>query len=378
MSETNPTLLDRLRHVLASGRQSSALTPEDYRQMRVTGTVEYLAGAATLLIVTLMPDPDTSDHTAYRVLALIGVLLGALRFTAPQRLAVVRGSILVGFVYIGAIIAMARPVGPTPFFFLWPMLTTAYFLGRRDLAVVTPAFLLCLVAGLLVNGAFAVTSVMLMPTFAVIVIVSLLVLALRERVDGLMGDLAYTASTDMLTDLPNRRTFEEAMHREIERARRCTTPMSLAIFDLDHFKAINDRLGHAEGDRALQRFASILKEQCRIVDFAARIGGEEFALILSNADAEGARIFAERLLTRVIDVTQYDTAPISVSIGISQLGDVSDSKDVLMLAADRALYEAKNTGRARVVVAEPVPSARAMHTGQQLELRRSAPLPPAA
>lgn len=346
--------------------------------MRITGTVEYLAGAATLLIVTLMPDPDTSDHTAYRVLALIGLLLGALRFTAPQRLAVVRASILVGFLYIGAIIAMARPVGPTPFFFLWPMLTTAYFLGRRDLAIATPAFLVSLASGLLANGAIALTSVMLFPVFSVIVIVSLLVLALRERVDGLVGDLAYTASTDMLTDLPNRRTFEEAMHREIERARRCKTPMSLAIFDLDHFKAINDRLGHAEGDFALKRFAAILKEQCRIVDFPARIGGEEFALILSNADAEGARVFAERMLARVIDLTRYDTAPLSVSIGISQLGDHSDSKDVLLLAADRALYEAKNTGRARVVVAEPVPAARAAHTGQQLELRHSAPLPPAA
>ena len=378
MSETTTSLLDRVRRLIAGGRQSSALTPEDYRQMRITGTVEYLAGAATLLIVTLMPDPDTSDHTAYRVLALIGLLLGALRFTAPQRLAVVRLSLLVGFLYVSAIIAMARPVGPTPFFFLWPMLTTAYFLGRRDLAIATPAFLFCLAAALLANGAFALSSVMLIPTFAVIVIVSLLVLALRERVDGLMGDLAYTASTDMLTDLPNRRTFEEAMHREIERARRCKTPMSLAIFDLDHFKAINDRLGHAEGDLALKRFAAILKEQCRIVDFPARIGGEEFALILSNADAEGSRVFAERLLSRVIDLTQYDTAPLSVSIGISQLSDDSDSKDVLMLAADRALYEAKNTGRARVVVAEPVPAARAMHTGHQLELRQSSPLPPAA
>lgn len=378
MPETTPSLLERVRRVLAAGRQTAALTPEDYRQMRVTGTVEYIAGAATLLLVTLMPDPDASDHTAYRVLALIGLLLGALRCTAPQRLAVVRGSILVGIVYIAAIIAVARPVGPTPFFFLWPMLTTAYFLGRRDLAIVTPAFLLGLAGGLIGNGAFALTSIMLLPTFSVIVIVSLLLLALRERVDGLMGDLAYTASTDMLTDLPNRRTFEEAMHREIERSRRSKTPLSLAIFDLDHFKAINDRLGHAEGDLALKRFASILKEQCRIVDFPARIGGEEFALILSNADAEGARVFAERLLARVIDMTQFDTAPLSVSIGISQLGDESDSKDVLMLAADRALYEAKNTGRARVVVAEPVPSARAMHTGQQLELRQSAQLPPAA
>ena len=209
-------------------------------------------------------------------------------------------------------------------------------------------------------------------------IASCLVLALRERLDRLMGDLEYTASTDMLTNLPNRRTFEAACNRELERARRSNTPLSLAIFDLDHFKSINDRLGHAEGDRALKRFAAILQEQCRVVDFPARIGGEEFALVLSNADAEGARVFAERFLARVIDQTKHDVAPISVSIGISEMTDPTDTQDVLLLSADRALYEAKNTGRGKVVVATSVPEARAIHTGQRLELRHSAPLPPAA
>ncbi len=368
----------RIRRLLHAGRTASDLTPEDYKQMRITGTVEYLAGAITLTAATLLPDPDGSDHVPYLVLALIGVLLAGLRFTSPQRLEVVRASIVIGFVYIAAIIAVARPVGPTPFFFLWPMLTAAYFLGRRDLAMFTGAFAVSLAAGLFANGAASVTPVMFMPTFSVILIVSCLVLALRERVDGLMGDLAYTASTDMLTDLPNRRTFEEACDRELERARRSGTPMSLAIFDLDHFKAINDRLGHAEGDRALKRFASILKEQCRVVDFPARIGGEEFALILSNADAEGAAIFAERLLARVIDVTKHDIAPLAVSIGISQMHSDRDTQDVLLLAADRALYEAKNTGRAKVVIATPVPAFRADHTGQRLELRQSEQLPPAA
>ncbi len=372
------TALQRVRRAFNTGRSAEALSPEDYTQMRITGTVEYLAGAVTLTMATLVPDQDPSDHAALLVMALIGVLLSALRFTAPQRLEVVRASIIIGFVYIAAIIAVARPLGPTPFFFLWPMLTTAYFLGRRDLAFFTAALTIALPAGLIGNGAANAVPVMFMPTFSVILIASVLVLALRERLDGLMGDLEYTASTDMLTDLPNRRTFERACNRELERARRSKTPVALAIFDLDHFKAINDRLGHAEGDRALKRFALILKEQCRVVDYPARIGGEEFAVVLSNADAEGARIFSERLLARVIDQTKHDPAPISVSIGISEMTDASDTQDVLLLAADRALYEAKNTGRSKVVVAQSVPEARAIHTGQRLELHHSAPLPPAA
>lgn len=372
------SLLTRARQFLSAGRATRDLSAEDYKQMRITGTVEYLAGAVTLTLATLQPDPDKSDHIALLVLALIGLLLAGLRVLSPRRLDIVRASVVIGFIYIAAIVAVARPVGPTPFFFLWPMLTVAYFLGRRDLALFTVVLAVGLVAGLTANGGDNVTPIMFMPTFSVILIVSCLVLALRERLDGLMGDLAYTASTDMLTDLPNRRTFEEICNRELERARRCSTPVSLAIFDLDHFKAINDRLGHAEGDRALKRFASILKEQCRVVDFPARIGGEEFALILSNADAEGAAVFAERLLARVIDLTKHDIAPLSVSIGISQMHSDRDTQDVLLLAADRALYEAKNTGRARVVVATPVPAFRAEHTGQRLELRQSEQLPPAA
>lgn len=346
--------------------------------MRLTGTVEYLAGAATLTLATFVPDADTSDHPSLLVLALIGVLLSALRFTAPQRLAVVRASILVGFVYIATIVAIATPVGPTPFFFLWPMLTTAYFLGRRDLAVYTAGFSLALVVGLVGNGGVNIVPVMFGPTFSVVLIASLLVLAVRERVDGLMDDLAYTASTDMLTALPNRRTFEAACKREIERSRHAKTPMSLAIIDLDHFKVINDRLGHAEGDRALKRFAAILQDGCRPVDFPARIGGEEFALILGDTDAEQARVLTEQLLARVIETTEHDPAPLSVSIGVTELRDASDTQDVLLLAADRALYEAKNTGRGKVVVAIPVPEARAVHTGHRLELLHSRPLPPAA
>ena len=80
----------------------------------------------------------------------------------------------------------------------------------------------------------------------------------------------------------------------------------------------------------------------------------------------------------MIDQTKHDIAPISVSIGISEMSDPSDTQDVLLLSADRALYEAKNTGRAKVVIARPVPPIRSMHTGNRLELSHSEPLPPAA
>ena len=354
--------------LLSGGRRSTDVTSVDLAQMRITGAIEYLAGAIVFLSVVGLPDTDTSDHGAYLALAGIGLMLALLRFWAPQQLWVPRASILIGFVYVAAVVSLSRPLGPTPFFFIWPMLTAAYFLGRRDLAVAAVGFTVTLGAGMALNPDTGNDMQIFNASWSVIVIVSTLVLVLRERVDRLMNDLAVAASTDMLTGLANRRTFESSFDREIERARRSKTPLALAIFDLDHFKEINDRLGHAEGDRALRRFADLMRTECRVVDVPARIGGEEFALIFSNASAEGGRIFAERFIERLALLTRHDPAPLSVSVGITELTDPRDTQDLLLLAADRALYEAKNTGRGKAVVARPVPSSRIEHTGGRLEL----------
>jgi diguanylate cyclase (GGDEF)-like protein len=367
------SLPHRISAFLDHGRQAHDVSPEDLRQMRITGTVEYVAGAATLLTVTLMPDVDTTDHRPYTLLALLGLLFAACRWFAPQRVNTVKVSLLVGFFYIGAIVAVAHPLTSTPLFFIWPTLTAAYFLGRRGLAFATAGSSVSFVLALLLNPAAENRLQTLTSTWAVIVIVGVLVTSLRERADELMRDLEHTASTDMLTELVNRRTFETIMGREIERARRAGTPLSIALFDLDHFKSINDRLGHAEGDRALRRFSDLLRSSCRLVDVPARIGGEEFALILSNSDAEGARIYAERLLRNVLEETKDDVAPISVSIGITEMSGPNDTLDVLLLSADRALYEAKHRGRARVVVARPATPSQMEHTGERLALSEGAP-----
>ncbi|MBO9535007.1 MAG: GGDEF domain-containing protein [Solirubrobacteraceae bacterium] len=358
----------RIANLLDHGRQASDVSPEDLRQMRVTGTVEYVAGATTLLTVTLLPDADPTDHRAFTVLALLGLAFAAFRWFAPQTVHIVRASLVTGFLYIGAIVAVAHPLTSTPLYFIWPTLTAAYFLGRRGLALAFAGSSVSFAAALLFNTAAENAMQTFTSTWAVIVIVGLLVTVLRERVDGLMRDLKHTASTDMLTGLVNRRTFEEITRRELERARRTSTPLSIAVFDLDHFKSINDRLGHAEGDRALKRFADLLRTSCRLVDVPARIGGEEFAMILSGTDAEGACIYAERLLHRVLDETKDDLAPLSVSIGITEMTSADDSLDVLLLAADRALYEAKHRGRARAVVARPATPSQLEHTGERLEL----------
>lgn len=336
--------------------------------MRITGALEYVASTLTLMALIVLPDDDITDHRAYAAMAVLGALLGGLRWIAPSTVRTVKFSIALGIVFIGVVVAVSRPVGVTPLFFIAPIPTAGYFLGRKALAAAIGLFSVTLGLALAANPSAENSLQIFASTWSTMVVVGVLLVLVRERVDGLLRDLEHTASTDMLTGLVNRRTFEAIMHREIERARRGGNPLSIALFDLDHFKAINDRLGHAEGDRALRRFAGLLQSSCRLVDVPARIGGEEFALILSNADAEGARIYAERLLRTVLEETKDDLAPLSVSIGITELSGPDDTLDVLLLSADRALYEAKHRGRARVIVARPASPSQMDHTGQRLEL----------
>jgi diguanylate cyclase (GGDEF)-like protein len=360
--------LHRISTLLCSGRQTSDVTDGDLQHMRVTGALEYLASTITLMALIVLPDDNTSDHRSYAAMAGLAVILAGLRWIAPPTVRTVKFSIALGIVFIGVVVALSRPVGVTPLFFIAPIPTAGYFLGRKALAAALGLFSVTLAVALAANPSAENSLQIFASTWSTMVVVGVLLVLVRERVDGLLRDLEHTASTDMLTGLVNRRTFEAIMHREIERARRGGNPLSIALFDLDHFKAINDRLGHAEGDRALKRFAGLLQSSCRLVDVPARIGGEEFALILSNADAEGARIYAERLLRTVLEETKDDLAPLSVSIGITELSGPDDTLDVLLLSADRALYEAKHRGRARVIVARPASPSQMDHTGQRLEL----------
>jgi diguanylate cyclase (GGDEF)-like protein len=180
-----------------------------------------------------------------------------------------------------------------------------------------------------------------------VAIATLLVVVLRERVNTLISQLQVTASTDSLTGLLNRRAFESAFDREVERAARAELPVALVLFDIDWFKQVNDRLGHAAGDRALRRFATLLEREGRSADVLARIGGEEFAVVLFGVEEDGARAFAERVLNVVAAETADDEVQLSLSAGVS---GASLHAEELFLAADRALYAAKDSGRGRVEV----------------------------
>ncbi|HEV7892362.1 MAG TPA: sensor domain-containing diguanylate cyclase [Pyrinomonadaceae bacterium] len=164
----------------------------------------------------------------------------------------------------------------------------------------------------------------------------------------LFQQMQREALTDGLTGCFNRRFFEIQLERDLHLATRMRQPVSLILIDIDHFKGVNDTHGHDAGDAALRILASELREEVRGVDTAARYGGEEFAIILPQAGPEGAFAVAERLRTRIERTEVPGVGAITASLGIATFPLHASSRDLLVTAADRALYQAKRTGRNRV------------------------------
>ena len=166
-------------------------------------------------------------------------------------------------------------------------------------------------------------------------------------------DLRYRSRHDALTGLLNRRAMEETLLVQMQRSRRTGEPFTVLMIDLDHFKTVNDRHGHAAGDRALKHTAAALKAELREVDAVGRFGGEEFLILMPGATVETALPVAERLRQAlVIDAAAVDGAPLllSASIGIAQWREPAEEPSRLLMRADAALYDAKQRGRDRVVV----------------------------
>src|SRR4051794_11032307 len=172
----------------------------------------------------------------------------------------------------------------------------------------------------------------------------------RANANRLIWRLSDAAVTDPLTRLMNRRGFEELIATELERARRSGRPLSLIIGDLDHFKQLNDGFGHGAGDRALEQLSLILNTAKRRIDTAARIGGEEFAVILPDSDQHAAYILAERMRREVRETFMYEPYELTISLGVSTFPLHGGDADTLVASADDALYAAKALGRDRTMV----------------------------
>lgn len=173
---------------------------------------------------------------------------------------------------------------------------------------------------------------------------------LRQKIDRLRAE----ADIDALTGLCNRRRFRVALVREMERWRRYRVPCALLMLDIDHLKAVNDKFGHPVGDMVIRQIAQTLREVSRDNDTAARLGGEEFALLLAGVDLPRAVAAAERLRSVLGAKRIEGIGVVTVSIGVAGCPENATSERMLYSASDDALYVSKNSGRDRVSIAPPL------------------------
>jgi diguanylate cyclase (GGDEF)-like protein/putative nucleotidyltransferase with HDIG domain len=328
---------------------------DDQREL-MARSLAYLFAAGsliTLVLFALLPHPEANTAGMLAVVGLalaVGVGLEIGAELIPERAypwLVASGSALIG----AAVYFRSSETTAHALFYLWVACYSFYFFGR-GIAIAEVA---------LAAGSYAVALEALphppphalelwLITLGTLLVAGVLITGLRRRIEDVIRGLANAARTDVLTGLLNRRGFEEAFELELERARRGGHALSVLVGDLDNFKQINDRFGHHVGDLALARASGILERHKRRIDTVARLGGEEFALIVPDADGHAAYMLAERLRTSLRDAFREEAVPLTISFGVASFPSQGETYETMLGAADDALYAAKELGRDRTVI----------------------------
>jgi diguanylate cyclase (GGDEF)-like protein len=311
----------------------------------------YLIAAITAFAAVTIYSSDAQD-VGFLILAGVNACL-AVTLAVGRRLP---DGVIKFFAFSGAIlltsaaVALARPLGPTPLYFVWPALNCGYFGNRRDARVASVVMSVSFAIALALTTNVQVPIITYISVVSFFLVVLLAVQYQARRTDALVLDLARAAATDGLTGLLDRRAFSQAFEREIERARTSGLALSMVFFDLDHFKQVNDGFGHAAGDEVLCAFARILEREHSVTDLLARMGGEEFAVVLFDADADAAKHFAARIAMALAQWSVEHPPMLTTSAGIAVLSEQTATPSQMLTAADQALYAAKAAGRNRVIV----------------------------
>ena len=341
-----------------SPRQQRAQIVDDFGGGRefMAGALAYLfAAGATIMFLLFAALGHDQASTAGMIAVIcttlaIGVGIEIAGELIPERAypwLLAMASALIG----AAVYFRGSAAGPHAFFYVW-IACFAFYFFPRGVALAQVAFALATygVALALLPHPPSYALELWLGALGTLCVVGLLITALRRRIDDTVEDLASAARTDVLTGLMNRRGFEEAFQLELERARRGGHTLSVLVGDLDHFKQVNDRYGHHAGDRALIRAAHILERRQRRFDTVARLGGEEFALIVPDAGDHDAYMLAERLRIALREAFDTQEIPITISFGVASFPAHGETYDALVAAADDALYAAKELGRDRTVI----------------------------
>ncbi|GAC1319662.1 MAG: hypothetical protein NVSMB25_10810 [Thermoleophilaceae bacterium] len=321
---------------------------------RVLGVL-YLAGATLALASMVLPQPSGTDVAGlfgvYAAAYLGGGLLLVFRDRLSDWASVPALAFATVLITAGMLLTEAR-TGVYSVLYVWVALTAAYFLSWLHLALQT-SLIGAFYAGALIAERPASAPEQWLIVVGTVVLVGLLVAVMRRGHIRLVERLVDSSRTDALTGLLNRRGFKELLDVELERSSRAERPLCLLVIDIDQFKQVNDAYGHPTGDRALRLFARTLSETVRRIDRAARIGGEEFAVVLPDTPSHSAYLLAERLRRRIAEDSPAHPVELAISIGIACSPEHGRTSDDLMHAADRALFAAKTLGRDRAVLYDP-------------------------
>ena len=345
----DPPLRERLSW--RSSIEESA--PASRAAMARTGAVFGAAAGLFALVSVAVPDTAVNDEGLLLACGLAAFLMAGLLLLVYDRLPLigyeVAAALGVGITSV-AIYAWGVDSGYAPLPYVWVALGVFYFFPLRaallQLALMAGGYAAALAAespsGTLIDGWIA--------TVGTLLITGVFVALVRDRLSGLIASLTDAARRDPLTDLLNRRGFEEVFDIELERARRTGAPLSVIVGDLDRFKRLNDEHGHQAGDEALRRIGRATRLVKRRFDTAARVGGEEFALLAPDCDEHGAYMLAERIRSEVERGFTDPGSPLTISFGIATYPLHGQSAEALLLAGDQALYAAKRLGRNRSVI----------------------------
>jgi len=226
--------------------------------------------------------------------------------------------------------------------FLLPVVAVCWFAGLKAGGLTT---LLSAGVWMIADWQHTPDLKVLLLNEAVRLSVFVLVVVLVDRLRSALDRESALARIDPLTQLSNRRDFDERGGAEIARARRYGHPLTLISLDLDNFKAVNDRDGHEAGDRLLRTVAETLSENIRTMDLAARIGGDEFVILLPETGSDAGGEIASKLQQKVKQAMRTGGWPVTASFGVLTSAAAPESIDALVRGADRLLYDAKQKGK---------------------------------
>ena len=326
-------------------------------------SLAYLFAAAAALALVSLELPHGGGERPFEVaapfalasavatVAVIGLLLGGSRVLRVWTFHLILAS---KTALISTAIYFSGGTSSTyVMFYVLVALYASYFFTRGQAAAQVAFVGLAYAGVLLAHNAGDAVFARWLTTIGTLLVAGSLIRTLKERVERLISRLQDAARTDVLTGLLNRRGFQEQFDNELERSRRNGRPMSLIVGDIDSFKALNDRYGHKAGDRALEKVSTVLLSAKRQIDIAARIGGEEFAVILPETEDHGAYVLAERLRRSVAQAFSAEEPKVTISFGIASFPKIGATTESLLHAGDQALYAAKELGRDRTVIHNP-------------------------